>query len=242
MQKRKFIFPLIAVLLISLTIPIVHSSLWVYPTPTVYPDYISSPTVEPSPHWYIPLTEGSQTLSLVVWNQCNNRDLEDTRFVIAVTSGLSQLTIVSVKDATPTPASPLTLEAEDLTGATTPGQFPPGDIFPCPWKQYSVGTLSQRQSASGWQGSGDLSGRKIEVTITVTGNPDDVNMYFLAFGYKTEGNGNLYVDTPYSHITETISPPDNNVPEVPIGPVAASISMLSAFGAFCVVRKRKANL
>jgi len=96
-----------------------------------------------------------------------------------------------------------------LSGTSTAGSFPPGGIYPCPWKQYDIGiTLASREYEDGWHGSGDASGIEVVISITVTGDPANVKLYFMAWGYDDHREGNLhYTDSPYSHITETIPLP-----------------------------------
>lgn len=231
-MKRKFAIGIVSLITVIWLVSAVNgwmndaepeNSPWVYPTTQANPT-----TTE---YYQTPIAEGPNTIQLVIWNHDQNYDFVNGKFIIAIKTGLSQVTIDSVS---------LTFGTEDLTGTTHPGDFPPGDIFPCPWKQYDIGTtLTDWASPDGWQGLGDPSGINLTITMTVTGNPLNVKLYFLAWGYKDAPQGLKYTDTPYSHVTETSSRPPNEVPEVPMGPVVATASMIAAFGAYFGIRKRR---
>jgi hypothetical protein len=211
-------------LLMLLGVSTVAAAPWVYPA-----DEASPSTTE---YWATGLSAGSNVIDLVLWNHNNNKDFVDGMFVIAIKSGDVTINSVEVNG---------TVVPLDDEGTGTPGHpFPPGGIFPCDWKQYAVPDLDGRDSDSGWQGEGDDSGVPIRVTLTVNGNPMATTLFFLAFGYDVQPNGSLQPsDTPYSHITRTYTPPDNVIPEVPLGSVVAAGSMMLALGAFFGLRKRK---
>ena len=204
---------------------IIVNSPWVYPA-------TETPGTGP---YTVLLDAGFNSINLVLWNHDNNYDFVNGKFVIAIKFGLSQVTINDIS---------LTFDTEDLSGTTKPGDFPPGSIFPCPWKQYNVGTnLTDWQSSIGWQGPGDTSGIQVNINITVTGDPVNVKLYFLAWGYKAKSKGLQYTDTPYSEITATYPPPPPpRIPEVPMGSVMATGTMIAAFGAYFGLRKRKLPL
>jgi hypothetical protein len=200
---------------------IVENSPWVYPTTEASPTTTS--------YYKTLLTTGPNHITLVLWNHDNNYDFVNGKFVIAIKSGLAQITSSSVN---------LGFDTQDLTGTTSPtgSSLPPGGIFPCPWKQYNVGTtLTDWQSPNGLQGTGDSSGIQVNVDVTAIGDPASVHLYFMAWGYKSNGQ---YTDSPYSHITDTFSPPNQQVPEVPLGPIIATVSMVAAFGVFYGFKKQ----
>lgn len=228
MKKLSALFS-IGVLIVLVMVPSVSAVPWVYPASEVNPSGTD--------YWVTLLTAGENVFSLVLWNHANKDSYVNGKFVVAIKSGLSQVSVDSVKVA----GVPLALEVEDLTGATTPGHpFPSGGIFPCPWKQYAIANLTEWASPVGWQGLGDASGVNVEVQVTVSGVPASVQLYFLSWGYDQKSNGNLKEsDTPYSKITQTYSVPLFVVPESPLGALTAVGSMLLAFGAYSVVRKRK---
>jgi hypothetical protein len=199
--------------------------------PWVYPSTVTDPTT--TSYHLVLLNAGDNQIALILWDHTNNQDFVNGKFIIAIKSGLEQVTINSIT---------LTFDTQNLTGTSTPGQFPPGGIFPCPWKQYNVGVnLTQRQDSNGWQGSGDTSGIQITIGITVSGDPAGVKLYFLVWGFTTS-HSYTYTDTPYSHITEASRPPEQYVPEVPLGPIMATISMVAAFGAYFGFKKHKIRL
>lgn len=204
----------------------------VYAAPWVYPESEPSPTT--TEYWVTALPSGTSTINLVLWNHNNNKEFVNGMFVIAIKSG--SVTIDSVK----VNGTEVALDSE---GTGTPGHpFPPGGIFPCAWKQYPVPDLDEWTSDLGWQGTGDGSGVPVEVTVTVNLSPFTTKLYFLAFGYDVQANGNSQPsDTPYSHITTTYPPPDNRIPEVPFGTIIAIGSMLAAFVAYFALRKRTRN-
>jgi hypothetical protein len=230
MKKLLGLFP-VGVLIALSTVSAVSAAPWVYPASE------ANPTI--TDYWVTPLTAGTNTIRLVLWNHANKDNYVNGNFVIAIKSGFSQVTFDSVKVA----GVPLALDAEDLTGATTPGHpFPSGGIFPCPWKQYAIANLTEWASPDGWQGLGDSSGVTVDVQVTVAGSPTTVQLYFLSWGYDQKSNGNLKEsDTPYSQITQTYSVPLFVVPESPLGALTAVGSMLLAFGAYSLVRKRKSR-
>lgn len=229
----------ISIFLILLAVNIVRAeeTVVVENSPWVYPATISNPTL--TSYYVVPLTSGPNTYNLILWNHHPNYDFAAGKFVIAIKSGFGQVTINSVT------INGVSV-AVDTTGTTRPGPGPgesdymPWDgIFPCPWIQYDVGnTLIKRQNPNGWQGSGDYSGVSVVVDVTVTGSASDVKLYFLSWGYDQMAKGNQFVWSPYSHITETSSPPDHVIPEVPLGPVMATASMIAAFGAYFGIRRR----
>jgi len=202
----------------------------VYAAPWVYPE--SEPSPSTTEYWMVPLTSGTNTINLVLWNHNNNKEFVKGLFVIAIESG--SVTIDSVKVNG-------TIVALDSEGTGTPGHpFPPGGMFPCDWKQYPVPYLDEWTSDQGWQGAGDGSGVPIEVTVTVNESPVTAKLYFLAFGYDVQPNGSPQKsDTPYSHITATYTPPENRIPEIPLGTVTAGASMLVALLAYVAIRKRR---
>ena len=226
---KKLLIPITIVCLMLALVPAVFAAPWVYPASESDPTGTS--------YWTQVLGSGTTTLSLVLWNHDKNDDFRYGNFVIAIKSGLSQVTIDSVKIGGTT----LSLDKQDVTTPyTTPGHpFPPGGIFPCPWKQYEVPDLADWEKSSGWQGSGDDSGVQIDVTITVTGAPQTVKLYFLAWGYYREGSHWQKTDTPYSHITQTVPPVNHSVPEVPLGTVIAGAIMAVGLVAYTGIRKRK---
>jgi hypothetical protein len=191
--------------------------------PWVYPADEPSPTT--TEYWTVLVTGGTHVIDLVVWNHANNKDFVDGMFVIAIKSGEATVDSVVVNG---------TAALLNDSGTGTPGHpFPPGGIFPCDWEQYPLPDLDEWVSELGWQGAGDSSGVPVNVTVTVTSTP--VTIYFLAFGYDVQPNGNLQPsDTPYSHITFTI-------PELPVGTILATASMIVAFGAFYALHKRKTS-
>lgn len=225
----------IAVCVLLATVTVVSALPWVYPygTSTFTGSYV------------VPLTSGSQEINLVLWNHDNTYALQDAEFVIAIPSGLAQVSNLVVTINGVVTAS----DAQDLTGTTTPDGFPSGTFtptttykFPCPWIEYPAGDLAKRTSSTGWTDSySDTSGRNVTVTFDVSGNPSTVFMAFVAYGTNTNSAGNV-VNSPYTEITTTITPPNNVVPEVPFGPIAAGTSMLAAFGLYYGIRKRKIHL
>jgi hypothetical protein len=202
----------------------VENSPWVYPTTEASPTTTS--------YYKTLLTPGLNHITLVLWNHDNNYDFVNGKFVIVIKSGLAPITINSIS---------LAFDTENLTAnAIQPGQLPNGGIFPCPWKQYNVGTtLTDWQSPNGWQGTSDSSGIQVNVDVTVIGDPASVHLYFMAWGYKSSGQ---YTDSPYSHITDTFSPPTQQVPEVPLGPIIATVSMIAAFGVFYGFKKQRIHI
>jgi hypothetical protein len=226
--KKLFIFTIVAILM-SFTVATVFAAPWVYPASE------TSPTT--SEYWATPLTAGTYGIDLVVWNHANKATIGPyVYFVIAIKSGeiVTDFTINNVKvNNVPVPAALITY---DLSGTTTPDHFSPGDIFPCDWYQYKIATtLTEWTSPDGWQGTADTSGVAVHIDITVV-NPANVKLYFLAWAeIPTEP---YYVNSPYSHITTTYNPPDHVIPEVPLGPVMATASMIAAFGAYFGTRKR----
>lgn len=201
--------------------------------PWVYPASTSQPVTAPSPHWFTPLSTGTSTVSLILWNHSPNKDVNAPMFVIAIKSGLNDITIDSLK------INGITVPVHSFDDSpSNPASFPPGGIFDCPWKEYTVSQnpLTHRADTDGWQGSGDTSGVSIEVTITVNSNPQNVDLFFIAYGTTDEGG---YVHTPYSHLTETFYRPPNEVPEVPFGTIIAGTSMIIAFGAYFALNKKK---
>jgi hypothetical protein len=221
---KKTISLMLIGLLLLVGVSTVAAAPWVYPA-----DETSPTTTE---YWVTGLSAGSNVIDLVLWNHANDKDFVDGMFVIAIKSGDVTINTVEVND---------TVVPLDADGTGTPGHpFPPGDIFPCYWRQYAVPDLDSRDSDSGWQGGEDDSGVPIQVTLTVNGNPMATTLFFLAFGYDVQPTGSLQPsDTPYSHITRTYTPPDHVVPEVPLGSVVAAGSMVLALGAFYGLRKRK---
>jgi hypothetical protein len=221
---KKTISLMLIGLLLLVGVSTVAAAPWVYPL-----DETSPTTTE---YWVTGLSAGSNVIDLVLWNHANNKDFVDGMFVIAIKSG--DVTIDSVE----VNGTVVTLDAE---GTGTPGfPFPPGGIFPCDWKQYAVPDLDSWDSDLGWQGAGDDSGVPIKVTLTVNGNSMSTTLFFLAFGYDVQGSPvPLESDTPYSHITRTYTPPDQVIPEVPLGSVVAAGSMMLTLGAFYGLRKRK---
>jgi len=222
-MKKAFALMIIGLLML-LGVSTVVAAPWVYPA-----DETSPATTE---YWVTGISAGSNVIDLVLWNHANDKDFVDGMFVIAIKSGDVTIDSVEVNGTT------VTLDAQ---GTGTPGHpFPSGGIFPCDWEQYVVPDLDSWDSDSGWQGAGDDSGVPIRVTLTVNGNPIGTTLCFLAFGYDVEATGKLQPsDTPYSHITRTYKPPDNVIPEVPLGSVVAAGSMVLALGAFYGLRKRK---
>ncbi len=228
MKKLLTLFS-VGVLIVLSTVSSVSAAPWVYPASEANPTATA--------YWMTPLMPGTNTIRLVLWNHANKDNYVNGKFVIAIKSGLSQVTVDSVKVA----GVPLALAVEDLTGTTTPGHpFPPGGIFPSPWKQYNLAGLTEWASTDGWQGLGDTSGVKVDVQVTVAGAPTNVQLYFLSWGYDQKSNGALKTsDTPYSHMTQTYSMSLHVVPESPLGALTAVVSMLLAFGAYSIIRKRK---
>jgi hypothetical protein len=202
----------------------------VFAAPWVYPDDEPSPTT--TEYWLVKVTGGTNVVNLVLWNHNNNKDFVNGKFVIAITSGT-----VTIDDVTVNGVS----ETIDDQGIGQPaGITPPAGIFPCVWEQYLVPDLDDWDSPDGWQGAGDGSGVPIQVTMTIGGNPLISTVYFLAYGYDVQPNGNLQETTsPFSHITQTYDPPVGTIPEVPIGTILASGSMMAAVVVYSLVRKRK---
>jgi hypothetical protein len=66
--------------------------------------------------------------------------------------------------------------------------------------------------------------------VMATGSPS---------GYAASGNG---IGNGPTTAYKTRPPPDKIIPEVPLGPIFASIAMIGAFGAYFGVRKRKLQL
>ena len=197
-------------------------------SPWVYPR--DEPDPKTTEYWTVPLHGGYNKINLTLWNHDKNYDFTDGRFVVAIKSGLDTFT-VNVN---------LDFETEDLSGTTTPGQFPPGGIFPCPWKQYRVGVdLTKWQSENGWQGPGDPSGIEIvvEVNIPYPNSALNIKLYFLAWGYR-QGN---YVDTPYSHKTETMAVPPFVISVTPYGAFAVFATMTVGLTIFWIGKKKLPN-
>jgi len=168
-------------------------------SPWIYPANITDPTT--SENYTIQIVPGENYLNLTIWNNHPNWDLVDGKFIIAIKSGLSQVTINSINMAK---------DQEDLRGEFIPGNFSLPDIFPCPWIQYNItGYLADLRNPKGYQGINDTSGMWVNINISITGNPNNVKIYFLAWGYKlTESDPHVYTDSPFSHITETtLTPP-----------------------------------
>jgi hypothetical protein len=203
---------------------ILENSPWVYPTTEANPT-----TTE---YYKVLLTGGYNQINLVLWNHDHQYDFVLGKFVIAIKSGVDQITINSIN---------LTFDTADLSGTSRPDSMPWDGIFPCPWKQYNVGiNLTERQYNDGWHGAGDPSGIQVTIEITVNTNPANVHLYFVAWGYNKKDDGNLdWTKTPYSHITETFPPPPHVIPEVPVGSVMAASSMMVALGAYFGLRKRR---
>jgi hypothetical protein len=220
-RREEFMKKIVVLMLIGTIMLFGVSS--VAAAPWVYPADEPSPTT--TEYWTVLVTEGPHDIDLVVWNHANNKDFVNGMFVIAIKSGDVTITAVEV-------AGDPTSAADAGTG--TPGHpFPPGSIFPCDWEQYPLPDLQEWDSELGWQGAVDASGVPVTVSVTVEEGSGPVLLYFLAFGYDVQPNGSLQPsDTPYSHITFT-------VPELPLGTILATGSMLAALGAFYVLRKRK---
>ena len=161
-------------------------------SPWIYPASITDPTT--SQNYTIPLTLGDNNVSLIIWNNSPNWDFIQGKFIIAIKSGLAQVTIKNIT---------VSKDQEDLTGKSTPDNFSIPNIFPCPWMQYNIpGYLADARSLNGYQGAYDISGTKVEVHVVVTGNPSNVDLYFLAWGYRLAESSLTYTGSPASHITE----------------------------------------
>lgn len=199
-------------------------------SPWVYPASEPSPTT--TSYYTVLLTGGYNEIHLILWNHDPNYNFTFGKFVIAIKSGLGDLSIDSIN---------LAFDTEDLSGTTRPDTMPWGGIFPCPWKQYNAGiNLTARQYNDGWHGTGDPSGIEVTIGITVNTDPASVHLYFVAWGYNLKNDGSLdRTFSPYSHITETFPPPPPVIPEVPVGSVMAAASMMIAVGAYVGLRKRK---
>jgi hypothetical protein len=168
-------------------------------SPWVYPKTINDPTT--SEYYKVLLASGINNIDIVIWNNHPNWDFINGSFVIAVKSGLTQVSINNIN---------LTKNAENLTGSSTPGNFSLATIFPCSWLQYTIPNyLADLRNASGYQGVNDTSGMVVTMQIAVTGDPSNVKLYFLAWGNKLTESGLVYTESPISHITETthILPP-----------------------------------
>lgn len=232
-NMKKFVTGLAMFLILLVAAPMAFAAPWVYPASEVEPTKTE--------YWVTPLSEGTNYINLVLWNHANKDSYVKGMFVIAIKSGVNIVTIDSVKIA----GTPKEIDTQDLSGATTPGHpFPKGEIFPCPWMQYEVVDLEGWKSPQGWQGTDDPSGVSVEVQVTVKGNPAQVQLYFLSYGYDQGKKGDLKAtDTPYSHITQTYSTPFV-VPESSLGALTALAAALLAFALYsqrAKIRKLRKN-
>lgn len=228
-MKAKLLISIAALTFIIALVSAVNAEEIVVNSPWVYPATEATPTM--TEYYVVPLSAGVNNINLILWNHDHNYDFINGKFIIAIKTGLAQVTIDSIN---------LAFDTQDLTGTTHPGNFPPGSIYPCPWKQYNVnGTLTEWQNENGWQGQGDPSGMYVNITLTVTGNPLNVLLHFMSWGYKDMPQGPDYTDTPYSHLTSTFYRPPNEVPEIPLGPVMATATMIIGFAAYAGIRKKK---
>jgi len=227
--KAKLLISLAALTFIIALISAVNAEEIVVNSPWVYPVTETHPTF--NEYYHVPIAAGVNNINLILWNHDHNYDFINGKFIIAIKYGLSQVTINSIN---------LAFDTQDLTGTTHPGNLPPGGIYPCPWKQYNVnGTLTKWKSDKGWKGPGDTSGMYVNITLTITGNPLTVKLYFMSWGYKNKPQGPDYTDTPYSHLTTTYYRPHNEVPETPLGPIMATATMIIGFAAYAGIRKKK---
>jgi hypothetical protein len=222
--KRAIIFTLISTLLL-LNMTLVHSQTTDstnIKSPWVYPASIANPTT--CQNYTFHLDSGLNNISLIIWNNHPNWDLVQGEFVIAISSGASQVTINSIN---------LTKDKEDLTGASTPGNFSLPHIFPCPWIEYTIPKyLADLRNPNGYQGSGDTSGIIVNLQISIIGNPDNVQIYFVSWGYKLTESGLVYTDSPLTHSTEASFAVTTSIPEFGLPAVAI---MLLAFSTILFV-------
>ncbi len=146
---------------------------------------------------------------------------------------------------------PLTLEKYDYTSSRNPGAdegifdgngLPDLNVFPCPWEQYTVGQdLSPWQDPKGWQGTSDGSGVPItiEIDIPYPNSAEDVELYFMAFGYRDqELSPNKAVHSPYGRSTKTYPTEPLVIPELPLGTLMAIIAPIAAIAVYA--KKKKA--
>jgi hypothetical protein len=182
-------------------------------SPWIYPANITDPTT--SENYTTQIVSGENYINLTIWNNHPNWDLVNGKFIIAIKSGLSQVTINSIN---------LIKDQEDLRGESTPGNFSLPNIFPCPWIQYNItGYLADLRNPKGYQGTNDTSGMWVNIHISIIGNPDNVKIYFLAWGYKLTESGLVYTDSPFTHITETT----NSIPIPEFSPTMVAVLLLA---------------
>lgn len=205
-------------------------------TPWVYPRNVV--TIPAATYiyttWIVPLHGGYNKINLTLWNHDQNKNFTRGRFVIAIKSGNNTFTINNVN---------LAFEAQDLTGTSTPGKpFPPEGIFPCPWKQYLVGTnLTKRESNNGWLGPGDKSGMEVivEITVPYPNSVQNILLYFMAWGYENNGTtNNDIVDTPKGRATSTVAVPPLVIPVSPYGVFAATTAMVLGMAIFGAAKRK----
>lgn len=164
-------------------------------SPWIYPANITDPTT--TENYTTQIVTGENNINLTIWNNNPNWDLVNGKFIIAVKSGLSQVTINSIN---------LTKDQEELSGEAVPGNFSLPNIFPSPWIQYNItGYLADLRNPKGYQGFNDTSGMWVNINISITGDVDNVKIYFLSWGYKLTETGLVYTESPFTHITETIA-------------------------------------
>jgi len=242
---KRMVLAMLLIAIILLQVGFVYSAINIdLKNPWIYPATIQDPTT--SENYTVPITSGVNNIDLIMWNNHPNWDFVSGKFVIAIKSGLAQVSINNVS---------LTKETEDLSGISTPGNFSLNSIFPCPWIQYNVSRyLADMRDPKGYQGVADTSGIQVSIQISVIGDPADVKLYFLAWGNKFTEDGLYYTDSPISHITETIpqSPatPTATPTVTPVATVATPVTpefspimiivlLFALSGVFVLVRKNK---
>jgi len=216
-------------------------------SPWVYPRSDTDPTPCRSEPYTVPIHGGPNTIQLVLWNHHNVQWFYGGKFIVAIKSGFNLFTIISISIN----GNPLTPEKYDDTGSRNPGAdegiydgngLPDDDIFPCPWKQYAVGQdLSPWENHKGWQGTTDDSGVPItiEINIPYPNSAEDVELYFLAFGYRDQDlSPNKAVHSPYGRSTKTYPIEPFVIPELPMGTLMAIIAPIAAIAVYA--KKKKA--
>jgi hypothetical protein len=216
--KRKIFFAAFLVFLI-MNVALVHSQTDTtnIKSPWVYPASISDPTT--IQNYTLHLDSGQNNISLTVWNNHPNWDFVQGEFVVAIKTGASQVIINSIN---------LTEDKEDLSGASTPGNFSLPNVFPCPWIEYTIPKyLADLRNPNGYQGTADTSGMRVNLQLSIIGNPSNVQICFLAWGYKLTESGLVYTDSPLAHSTEASFAAITTVPELGFPTVAIALVVLS---------------